>query len=566
MFLTSKRGLLGLAVLLISSIVSTGVPARASVQSVDGIWTSLPGDVYAPSARREHVAIYDQTHNRYLLFGGFGFTSTAPEYNFNEVWALTLGDTPTWSQITVAGDPPGPRKDPQWGYDPARNRMLIFGGYGQHHAGDIVYWQNDVWELSLDDPPTWTELFPAGTPPSGRLAGVSVYDPLRQRFVGFGGTAGAPVDTWSLDLSGDPTWSTIPTGSQRPDGSYGMGCIYDPIRDRMLVFGGSLGDAYFGAQNNLWELTLGDSTVWHQLSVADSGSDSLPKPRRTMTAVYDPMRDRMVIFSGFDALTDYTSSFLSDTWALSLSGDLQWQQLAPAGTTPIGRDATAAIYDPTGDRLVLYGGWSGDTMLGDTEYLTWGEAPASATITGSATAAPSAVSLHWGVSQATGAHAAVFRSGPGQPWTSVATVQAETNGAVTYVDDAVVPGTHYSYELAVSSQRGEEVGGLVSVLVPGATGVTQGPDVAFALHGVRPNPVVGRFNVSFRLPNADPARVEVIDVNGRRLITREVGGLGAGVHDVDLGSSRDFAPGMYFVRLSRAGQSLTTRAVVMGAR
>ena len=144
-------------------------PASASVKSIDGLWSALPNNVFVPSARREHTAIYNASHNRYLLFGGFGFASSAPENNFNEVWTLTLDGTPTW-----------------------------------------------------------TELFPSGIPPAGRLGSVSVHDPLRQRFVGFGGTDGAPVDTGSLDLSGDPAWAPIDPGAQRPEGSYGMVSVTIP--------------------------------------------------------------------------------------------------------------------------------------------------------------------------------------------------------------------------------------------------------------------------------------------------------------------------------------------------
>jgi len=76
---------------------------------------------------------------------------------------------------------------------------------------------NDIWQLSLDGTPAWTELTPTGTPPTGRLAGVAAYDVYRQRFVGFGGTLNVPVDTWQLDLSGDtPAWSTVETDSTSP--------------------------------------------------------------------------------------------------------------------------------------------------------------------------------------------------------------------------------------------------------------------------------------------------------------------------------------------------------------
>ena len=92
--------------------------------------------------------------------------------------------------------------------------------------------------------------------PAGRLAGAAIYDPLRQRFVGFGGTAGLPCDTWELDLSGEPAWSTIPPDVGRPRAGYGMTPIYDPVRDRMVIFGGSTSDDYFGVHNEVWELNL----------------------------------------------------------------------------------------------------------------------------------------------------------------------------------------------------------------------------------------------------------------------------------------------------------------------
>jgi hypothetical protein len=43
-----------------------------------------------------------------------------------------------------------------------------------------------------------------------------------------------------------------------------------------------------------------------------------------------------------------------------------------------------------------------------------------------------------------------------------------------------------------------------------------------------------------------------------------LGALGAGPHVIDVGAARDFAPGVYLVRLSRAGALLTRRAVVVG--
>ena len=536
-----------------------GAPARASD---DGTWSSLDPGASAPHARREYAAIYDIQRNRYVIFGGFWWDSDYANGLLNEVWTLTLDPTPTWTHVAIAGASPGERHSPQWGYDPAQQRLLIFGGYGHHYPGGVNEYLNDVWQLSLDGAPTWTELFPSGTPPGGRLAGAAVYDPFRQRFVGFGGTRGLPVDTWALDLSGPPAWVTLFPDSTGPPGSYGMTSIYDLKRDRMLTFGGSTSDAYFGVKNDVWELTLAGEATWNQLAPLNTP----PSARRSGTSIWDPVRDRMVIFAGWDSGPDETA-FLGDVWALSLFPELAWTQLAPAGTAPHGRDAMAAVYDPVFDRLVVFGGWGGLAMLGDTQFLTWGLPTLAPTMTPTAQAQPTAAQLQWGVQHVTGVTAGVYRAQAGTPWRSIGTVPSGAS-TVNFQDNSVAPGGRYGYKLAVASEQGVTVGGEVWVDVPtSTTGVPGGSSgLVFALEPMRPNPIAERFVVSFSLPSADHARLDVLDLSGRAVLSREVGALGPGAHQLDLGRARDFGPGMYFVRLAQAGRTRVTRAVVVGAR
>lgn len=96
------------------------------------------------------------------------------------------------------------------------------------------------------------------------------------------------------------------------------------------------------------------------------------------------------------------------------------------------------------------------------------------------------------------------------------------------------------------------------------TGVGDGAPVAFALHGARPNPATAHaLHVAFALSTAAPARLELHDVGGRRVLTREVGGLGAGRHSVNLAEGRRVATGIYWVSLSQGGNQQRARVAVV---
>jgi hypothetical protein len=135
---------------------------------------------------------------------------------------------------------------------------------------------------------------------------------------------------------------------------------------------------------------------------------------------------------------------------------------------------------------------------------------------------------------------------------------------VRFDDATVQSGQRYGYQLVVPSARGPKFGGEIWVTVPTSVDVAPGASLSFALKGVSPNPVVDRFNVSFTLPTAAGARVQLLDVAGRSVLDQEVGSLGAGTHTVQLSGARDCRPGIYFVRLSQGSQSQSRRVVVQG--
>ena len=98
----------------------------------------------------------------------------------------------------------------------------------------------------------------------------------------------------------------------------------------------------------------------------------------------------------------------------------------------------------------------------------------------------------------------------------------------------------------------------------GTVDVPREATLAFALDPVRPNPVRGGpLTVSFALPSAIPATLELLDVAGRCMAAREVGTLGAGRHTVALADGVRLAPGILFVRLRQGANVRTVRLAVL---
>jgi hypothetical protein len=93
------------------------------------------------------------------------------------------------------------------------------------------------------------------------------------------------------------------------------------------------------------------------------------------------------------------------------------------------------------------------------------------------------------------------------------------------------------------------------------TGVGDPPSPALALRGVTPNPSRGAMRVELSLTDGRPASLELVDLAGRRVASRQLGPLGAGVHSVEL---RETLPtGVYFVRLAQGGRTRIAKAVVL---
>ena len=84
-----------------------------------------------------------------------------------------------------------------------------------------------------------------------------------------------------------------------------------------------------------------------------------------------------------------------------------------------------------------------------------------------------------------------------------------------------------------------------------------GETATLRFEGIHPSPARGAFTVDFSLKGEGPASLEVVDISGRRVLRQDLGGLGAGRHSLRSAEWAPLASGVYVVRLSEAGRSLS---------
>jgi hypothetical protein len=521
------------------------LPAPAAALH-DGAWTTLSPGGTLPAARYGHAAVYDPVRGRMIVFGGYDDVT-----RFNDVWALSLTGSPAWTQLTPAGTPPEARFCHTAVYDPVSGRMIVFGGFAGTYLGFTGPHFDDVWALSLDESPTWTQLAPTGSLPAARQRHTAVYDPVGERMLIYGGRDGSTYydDVWAMSLGPTPGWTQLAPAGTSPGPRYGHTAIYDPPRDRMVVFGGRLSGA--GESNDTWTLSLGETPAWTELSPAGT----LPLQRRSHVVIYDAPRDRMITFGGYLGIgggPDYSN----DPWALSLGETPAWSELSPTDEeTQQETFSASAVYDPVRDRMLVFGGSIVQYLFNDTWALTWGTMVPVQLALVSADAEPGLVRLTWYAASGSGLTATVYRCAVGAAWRAIGTITADGTGRLAYEDRAVLAGTRYGYRLGVMDGGVETYLGEAWVDVPVAA--------ALALAGAQPNPATRDLSVSFTLPDASPARLEAFDMAGRRVASRDVGALGAGSHVVRLGEDAGLDCGVYLLRLTQGTRTLTTRAAIV---
>jgi hypothetical protein len=174
-----------------------------------------------PGFREGEAMVYDEARGEVILYGGA-----------NEEFEM-MGDTwrwdgSQWTQAAASGPPP--RFPSAIVYDAAREKVLLFSGHSV--SGDDATNYSDFWEW---DGAAWREITPEGEKPTGRNIAQMVFDPASQKVLLFGGGEDNVFlsDMWTWDGA---TW-TQDSGNGAPARS-GIGGAYDRARGKLVVFGG----------------------------------------------------------------------------------------------------------------------------------------------------------------------------------------------------------------------------------------------------------------------------------------------------------------------------------------
>jgi hypothetical protein len=155
------------------------------------------------------------------------------------------------------------------------------------------------------------------------------------------------------------------------------------------------------------------------------------------------------------------------------------------------------------------------------------------------------------------------RDWPGFPITGSIQIEGEGSAIVTIpvpVPDTVA-GAVNVLELQAHLQDADLLADQCQhrLVDPAVIGVDGPAALERSLGRVSPNPAPGELTVSFSLPDAAPARIELLDLAGRRVASRRVDALGPGRHRIRLSESARLPAGTYVVRLTQGGRSLATK-------
>jgi hypothetical protein len=495
-------------------------------------WTALVPDSLPLPTRYSHAALLDPVRDEWVT--GLGSPG--------DLWGHGLSSDKPWSLLPVTGGP-GTRLGAGIARDEEGGRTLAFGG---RNGSDPPALFSDLWALG-DGASAWTPVSPASTP-SPRAEALTLFDSARRRLIVHGGwytslgRTRVRADTWAYDVASN-TWQSLDAVGY--GGRWGETGIHDPVRDRIVAFGGV--DTLSGyADTHVLSLASG---TWSNLPT--SGTPPAAVRGQTFRAAYDPEGDRMLVVAAADTSLR--------VYALSLGASPTWSVVDVDGPPPPTRQNFAAGYDAAGKRWLVTGGGDPSGAARDAWVLYLD--PDASVDAQPATQEFATDHLHvvWQERGAPVPQFSAYRRSGGSDWQALATIVPNGDRQVVLDDFAVHPDSTYDYRVGAIVGGSERFFGAVTVTSTAGRPPVSGQGLRLA---ARPNPVTDALDLQFTLQSPAPVRVELLDLSGRRVFDRSLGTLESGDHVFRLAPRGALRPGLYFARLTEGASHLVTKVVV----
>jgi hypothetical protein len=289
-------------------------------------------------------------------------------------WTFDLAHPDDW-HLENAPFSAGPSLDPQVLLgDPVTGTDLATEsvGYVQEGAGLRQENHSDVWRLAPGLPPVWSHLEGTDDGPVNFNCLARAFDSRRLRWVLIGSAGTDPahgtIELWSLTVGLQPRWSKVAFDGVLPDRLTGATAAYDPLRDRIVTYGGGFGPG----SSDVDVLELAGTPRWRSIALAGA----LPHPRSSASLIFDPARDRFLMFGGTTSRQTATEPDFTtyiDVWSLRVGATAMWDSIPTLGSR-FGQFNAFAFFDPAREGLGVIGGqtWVPETEGQDLHELFLG--------------------------------------------------------------------------------------------------------------------------------------------------------------------------------------------------
>ena len=330
------------------SLAPSESPIVSALPSVEPVlsWSRLDPGGSSPRAREDHTWTVDPATGQAYLFGG-----RAGARAFGDLWRYDLG-ADSWKRIATEGAAPAPRFGHTGTWVPGVGLVIWSGQVGSDFF-------SDTWAF---DPSAgrWQRLAANGPAPKARYGSCAALGPDGRMWVSHGFTedTGRFSDTWAYDFT-RRRWSEETHGGRVAT----IRCLHDCLwtaDGRFLIYAGqttgapAIGDLWIRGVDSEWSKTADPRPPARQLyALAVVGSGGA--------------EERAFVFGG----GDQDRAKLADLWSLQLD-DLSWQKEDPTGRVPSARSGAAMVADPSGARVLLFGGQAKGGAVGDLWELSLG--------------------------------------------------------------------------------------------------------------------------------------------------------------------------------------------------